>query len=546
MSRVCSIDCDGCHNEADNTTTGSSNGAPTTNNDTHKTHDDDDLLGDDCEESGSGFIRMGPNGSILRECLADMAQTRPARTVEDCIVGPTDAEGRSGGPAWATWIECVPGPPDAPTCTLPTFGANLAPPPWLTSRRKRKAPEDDNDNDDGGDGGDKDAAPPVGDDDDKEARSQTFPSPSFGHAVRTFLSSGCAIIPSVLPKAAVEYCYKVAQSDLKFLSNTVGEVKRHAIAASDANLLATSVNVDFREILDRDGGRRDVRFYFGSDSPYKCDGIIYNPIVYPLVKELLGGGDVNLLYAGVMWGMRDQTPGNSHHQKWHGDGGHLFDHVHLPPHCINVFYPLIDLPDRNIGPTEVQAGSHILGKFDSPDGGTFALTCRRGDAVLFYYRVKHRGLANIMPFTDRPVLYLAYGKPYFRDVGNTRSSKSIFTAATVADPGQYAGFHSPPWTPRILSERWLQMGGGFEGENLHDENGPNQEDHIRRRVDAREASMMEASAPDNRNDPPESNANHPNGSGERSILFRMNVELTGSDDGDEPTIITFHEGDVPS
>ena len=246
-------------------------------------------------------------------------------------------------------------------------------------RRKRKAPADDNDNDDGGDN--KDAAPnDDDDDDDKQAREQTFPSPSFRHAIRTFLSSGCAIVPSVLPKAEVDYCYKVAQSDLKFLTDTVGEVKRHAIATSDANLLAASVNVDFREILDRDGGRRDVRFYLGSDSPYKCEGIVYNPIVYPLVRELLGGGDVNLLYAGIMWGMRDQDSGD--HQKWHGDGGHLFDHVHLPPHCINVFYPLIDLPDRNIGPTEVQAGSHILGNFNS--SVVEALPSLANEAMLFY------------------------------------------------------------------------------------------------------------------------------------------------------------------
>ena len=537
MSRVCSIDCDGCHNEAAKTTTGSSNGAPTTNHDTHETHDDDDLQDDFEESSDLEFTRIGPNGSILRECLADMAQVRPARRVEECTVGPTDAERKSGRPAWATRIKRMPAPPDAATP-----GDNLAPPPWR--RRKRKAPADDDDNDGGGGDKDTDAAPPDVDDGSEAARLRTFPSPSFRHAVRTFLSSGCAIIPSVLPQVAVEYCYKVAQSDLKFLTNTVGEVKRHAIATSDANLLAASVNMDFREILDRDGGRRDVRFYFGSDSHYNCDGIIYNPIVYPLVKELLGGGVVNLLYAGIMWGTRDQAPGD--HQKWHGDGGHLFDHLHLPPHCINVFYPLIGLPDRNIGPTEVQAGSHILGKFNSPGGGTFALTCRQGDAVLFDYRIKHRGLANIMPFTDRPVLYLAYAKPYFRDVGNTRSTKSVFTAAAVADPGQYAGFDSPPWTSRILSERWLRMGGGFERENLHDESGPDREDRIRRRVDDREARMMEARGSGIGNDPPVSNASHLNGSGERSVLFRMNVELTESGDGDEPTIITFHEGDVPS
>ena len=50
-------------------------------------------------------------------------------------------------------------------------------------------------------------------------------------------------------------------------------------------------------------------------------------------------------------------------QKYHGDGGHLYHHTHLPPHCINVFYPLINLNERN-GPTEVITGTHRLGKFN--------------------------------------------------------------------------------------------------------------------------------------------------------------------------------------
>ena len=83
-------------------------------------------------------------------------------------------------------------------------------------------------------------------------------------------------------------------------------------------------------------------------------GLIYNSTIYPLVRELLGGGDVQLLYAGVMWaeGHSNQTP-----QKWHGDGGHCFtENGHQPPHCINVFYPLIDLSSARARPDRVHAG----------------------------------------------------------------------------------------------------------------------------------------------------------------------------------------------
>jgi len=438
-------------------------------------------------ESSAAGDDQQPPGAVLAQCLAgDMAQVRPAQRVEECVVGPADAERALGQPSWSA--AAVAAENSASSSRIPN--------------RKRKAR---------GSADDDTASPPT--------------SSSFRHAVRTFLSSGCAIIPSVLPPHFVAHCKEVATADFDFISNTVGLVKQHAISTSNPNLLAASANVDFREVLDRDGGRRDVRLYHGngneSDSLYGCSGLIYNPIVYPLVRELLGGGDVNLLYAGVMWGMGGQkAPEN--HQRWHGDGGHLFDHVHLPPHCINVFYPLVQL-DEDIGPTEVQAGSHILGKFTSPDGGTFALTCRDGDAVLFDYRIKHRGMANNMQF-DRPVLYLAYSKPYFRDVGNTRSTKSLFDAAVEANRDQYCGVRSPPWRSRILSDSRVRMGRGFEWSEQDTAT-------CRSCVEGAEDAAGTAEL-------------HYDGSGERSIRFRMNVELPESEAGAEPSVITFYDGDI--
>ena len=47
-----------------------------------------------------------------------------------------------------------------------------------------------------------------------------------------------------------------------------------------------------------------------------------------------------------------------------------------------------------------------------------SLICNAGDAIFFDYRMKHRGRANFTS-KSRPILYLAYAKPFFRDIGNT-------------------------------------------------------------------------------------------------------------------------------
>ena len=76
-----------------------------------------------------------------------------------------------------------------------------------------------------------------------------------------------------------------------------------------AHHLAASVHrKDFAEFVARDGGRLDVRFQMDRGE-FVAPGLVYNSTIYPLVRELLGGGDVQLLYAGVMWaeGHPDQT-----------------------------------------------------------------------------------------------------------------------------------------------------------------------------------------------------------------------------------------------
>ena len=123
-------------------------------------------------------------------------------------------------------------------------------------------------------------------------------------------------------------------------------------------------------------------------------------------------------------------------QPVHPDGKHLFDEGdHLPPHCITVFVPLIDA-SGDLGPTELRPGTH---RRDCPSRNTRACetgdcegvaftSAKAGDAVMFDYRVLHRGGANSST-RQRPLLYFAYARPWFTD-GQTVTPPCRSTTAT--------------------------------------------------------------------------------------------------------------------
>ena len=344
----------------------------------------------------------------------------------------------------------------------------------------------------------------------KRQRVTKVDKSTFSNAIGKFLSSGCCVIPNVLPDTFVKASLEKSKKDLEFLETQLVNLRQKAILDQNTHILAQVGRGDFRELVDRDGGRRDVRFQLDR-FPFTAEGLIYNSIVFPLVRALLGGGHICLLYAGVMWAKPNEKEKDT--QKWHADGGHLFSHTDLPPHCINVFYPLVDLSYEN-GCTEFVPGSHRLGNFncdkDSSSKSTqFGLCCKAGAAVLFDYRLKHRGGSNTSK-EARPVLYLAYSKPFFRDTGNTRSERSLIR--------DYMGqnIHSPPWVSRILKGTAVPMGKGFENTDT-------------------EASDETTSKPNQDGDQSKK------GSGERWVLFRMNIEIP---DCDEAKTITVYHGDL--
>ena len=134
------------------------------------------------------------------------------------------------------------------------------------------------------------------------------------------------------------------------------------------------------------------------------------------------------------------TPG-APAQGWHADGGHVDLQQHLPCHCLNVFLPLIPVRRVDLGPTELRPGSHhytrnlapmmLAAKARRQLRPTVAPLLELGDALIFDYRLLHRGLAHTAETQHRPILVVTVAQPWFKDILNF-PTRSLYDA--VAEP----------------------------------------------------------------------------------------------------------------
>ena len=173
----------------------------------------------------------------------------------------------------------------------------------------------------------------------------------------------------------------------------------------------------FAEIAHRSKLRFDMQL--ADATPALPAALVHTPPWKPLLCKTLGDDCIDLFQGAVI-----AEPGAADQQQ-HMDGGHLFQSTHAydqaqnPCHCLNVFVPLIDVTEE-LGPTEFWPGSHVLSEAGAAFAGaapSVSLAGQRGDAIVFDYRVVHRGRANGGE-VSRPVLYLTSSRSWFRDAQN--------------------------------------------------------------------------------------------------------------------------------
>ena len=88
-----------------------------------------------------------------------------------------------------------------------------------------------------------------------------------------------------------------------------------------------------------------------------------------------------------------------------------------------MFVPLIDL-DRAVGFTQFWPGTHTSPKMAGFGAAAELLSCHvdavvaAGDAVLYDYRLLHRGMPNASAATERPVVQFLYHTASYRETSN--------------------------------------------------------------------------------------------------------------------------------
>ena len=203
--------------------------------------------------------------------------------------------------------------------------------------------------------------------------------------------------------------------------------------------LGLGAKYGFREIVMRSPGRFELSLLNLDAARFRTVCLAKEPFVdsfqipdvnaivsalEPLLPSLLRKStlkDLKLCHVSLLVAIPGSTD-----QAWHADGGHVSLSEHLPCHCVNIFVPLHDVPLR-MGPTEFRPGGHFLTRNLAPM--ILSAKCRKTlrppvwpalvqqDAVLFDYRVLHRGRANTTKM-NRHVLVLTFCEAWFEDVLN--------------------------------------------------------------------------------------------------------------------------------
>jgi ectoine hydroxylase-related dioxygenase (phytanoyl-CoA dioxygenase family) len=226
-------------------------------------------------------------------------------------------------------------------------------------------------------------------------------------------------------KAADQFC----QHGTLFLENAFPRKLIAKIASAFKEQYQTLSN---KELRKRDATVGDRRYMITIDikKPFNKPELYANPLLMPILERLLSSHLRIASFGSVVaW------PG-AEAQPIHFDHPPLFD-LHekcesLPPYAVTLVIPLVELTEE-MGPTAIWPGTHRspdrLQRFqkltDQPDySAAEKPTTKLGDAYMMDYRVIHGGLPNNSD-TVRPILYLVYSRPWFRDGFNFSSQPSV-------------------------------------------------------------------------------------------------------------------------
>lgn len=166
------------------------------------------------------------------------------------------------------------------------------------------------------------------------------------------------------------------------------------------------------------------------EAPFDNVALYANERLLPVLQRLLGAGCVISSFGSVV------AFAGADAQSVHFDYPPLFESEQtcaaLPPHAITMVVPLIDL-DESTGTTAIWEGTHTkvgareqlqqLAADESLAGAVMPYAAA-GDVYLMDYRLIHAGTPNTSE-TERPILYIVYSRPWFREDMNFTEQPAI-------------------------------------------------------------------------------------------------------------------------
>ncbi len=237
----------------------------------------------------------------------------------------------------------------------------------------------------------------------------SLPTESIQQAVDLFRVHGALWIENAFPKSTIENLRLAYQK--KYLRLSKKELRKRDAAVGDQRFMIT---VDIK-------------------GPFRCPHLYANEAVMPILRRLLSP-ELRIASFGSVVAL----PGAGN-QAIHLDHPPLFDReadrlsaAGFPTYALTLVIPLVDLsPDT--GATAIWEGSHrgndrfdlLQRLMEKPNYSSAVIPyARQGDAYLMDYRVIHGGMANgsVIP---RPILYIVYSRPWFRDGFNFKTQQPV-------------------------------------------------------------------------------------------------------------------------
>jgi ectoine hydroxylase-related dioxygenase (phytanoyl-CoA dioxygenase family) len=192
------------------------------------------------------------------------------------------------------------------------------------------------------------------------------------------------------------------------------------------------IGLSKQELRKRDASVGDQRFMITVKikGAFNDPELYANPVLLPLLDNLLSQHCRIASFGSVV-----ALPG-ADDQPIHLDHPPLFESnelcCSLPPHAITMVVPLVDVSE-DVGTTAIWEGTHhsadrteqLQSLMSSPNYESASMPLpKQGDVYMMDYRVIHGGMANRSKIA-RPILYIVYSRPWFKDAFNFSSQPSV-------------------------------------------------------------------------------------------------------------------------